>query len=61
MPITLDMYMTAKKQQEIGWKPPAYETQEEELQKLGSPERLPHHYILLIAELEKWRADFLYS
>ncbi len=38
MVITLDMYLTAKKQQEIGWKPPIYDSQEKALQKLGSPE-----------------------
>lgn len=61
MTVTFEMYLEVKRQQEIGWKPPVYDTQEEALQKLGSPERIPPRYILAIYELEKWEADSLYS
>lgn len=61
MAVTFDMYLEAKRQQEIGWEHLVYKTEEEALQKLGSPERLNPEYILLVAKLEKWRAESLYS
>ena len=55
MVVTYDEILETKRQQEIDWKHPVYDTQEEALQKLGSPERAPPCYILLIAELDYWR------
>jgi len=61
MPVTYDMILEAEAKIKRGLEPPVYKTEEEALQKLGSPENFPPHYILLLAELDKWRADSLYS
>lgn len=54
--ITLNMWLDAKREQESELK---YSPKKnEDLQKLGSPERLPPRYILAIAELEQLRHRF---
>jgi hypothetical protein len=60
MVVTYDEILEAETKIERGWEP-SPETGEEALQKLGSPERLPPGYILLIAELDKWNRRSMYS